>query len=265
MNNTKSDIRKLSEDKAGSLSRASVILSAVARGSRKGSLLTELVARESLPRTTVVRTLDALMELGWITKDAYTSRFNLGPDLAALGYSAIARNPLERIAETELGLLAEKLNQVVYLSTRTGLDMVCIGKYESKSSIQIGKGDVGLRGPFGMTQSCMGIMACMSPEDVYKIIETNLSRYHRVEGFDETGFRQAVKDTISKGYGTYDNIVLDRSTSGIGIAIEDPSGYPLAGIGTTFLTGWLTEQQRQNCILEMRKSAQSIQELIFKL
>lgn len=256
---------KSSHDKAGSLPRAATILSAIARGSSKGSLLTELIARESLPRTTVVRTLDALMELGWVIKDSQSGRFNLGSDLAALGYSAAARNPLERVAETELSLLAEKLNQVVYLAVRTGLDMVCIGKYESKSQIQIGTGGVGLRGPFGMTQSCMGMMARMSPDDVYKIIEANLSRYHRIEGFDETGFRQTVKNALKNGFGTYDNIVLDRTTSGLGVAIVDPSDYPIAGIGTTFLTGWLTEEQRQNCILEMKKTAEKIQELMFKV
>ncbi len=256
---------KLPEDKAGSLPRAATILSAIARGSSKGSLLTELIARESLPRTTVVRALDALMRLGWVVKNEHTNRFNLGPDLAALGYSAAARNPLERIAETELTLLAEKLNQVVYLAIRSGLDMVCIGKYESKSQIQIGVGGVGLRGPFGMTQSCMGMMARMSSDDVYKIIEANLARYHRIEGFDETGFRQTVKDALKNGFGTYDNIVLDRTTSGIGVAILDPSDYPIAGIGTTFLTGWLTEKQRQSCLLEMKKAAERIQVLMFNV
>lgn len=253
------------EDKAGSLQRAAIILRAIARGSSKGSLLTELIAREALPRTTIVRTLESLIELGWVVKDSQSNRFNLGTDLAALGFSTIARNPLERIAETELSILAEKLNQVVYLAIRSGLDMVCIGKYESKTSIQIGKGGVGLRGPFGMTQSCMGIMARMPANEVYQIIESNLSRYHRVEGFDETGFRRTVEEALRNGYGTYDNIILDRTTSGIGIAIVDPSGHPIAGIGTTFLTGWLTEEQRYNCIAEMREAVTKIQELLFKV
>lgn len=261
---SKSKLNSLSNDKAGSLPRAVTILNSIARGSRKGSLLTELIAREALPRTTVVRSLDALIALGWVVKDQQSNRFNLGADLAALGYSAIARNPLERIAETELGLLAEKLNQAVYLTVRAGLDMVCIGKYETRSQIQIGQGGVGLRGPFGMTQSCLGIMARMPATEVYEVIEANLSRYHRIEGFDETGFREAVKAALKNGFGTYDNIILDRTTSGIGVAIVDASDYPVAAIGTTFLTGWLSEPQRQHCILEMKKSAEKIQKLRFE-
>jgi DNA-binding IclR family transcriptional regulator len=262
---TKSKLKNLSSDKAGSLPRAAVILNSIARGSRKGSLLTELIAREALPRTTVVRALNALIELGWVVKDEHSNRFNLGSDLAALGYSAIARNPLERIAGTELSLLAEKLNQVVYLTVRTGVDMVCIGKYETRSQIQIGQGGVGLRGPFGMTQSCLGIMAHMPATEVYEIIEANLSRYHRVEGFDEIGFRENVKAALKNGFGTYDNIILDRTTSGIGVAILDTSDYPIAAIGTTFLTGWLSEPQRQNCISELKKTAKRIEDLLFNV
>lgn len=254
-----------SADKAGSLPRAALILRSIARGSRKGSLLTQIIAREALPRTTVVRTLEALVELGWVKKDDSTGKFNLGKELAALGYSAIARNSLEKTAENELRLLADKLGQVVYLSVRAGLDIVCVGRYESKSEIRIGRGDVGWRGPFGITQSCLGIMAHMPEQEVYEIIEANLSRYYRVEGFDETGFRRNVKEAIQNGYGTFDNIVLDRTTSGIGIAILDPFGQPVAAIGTTFLTGWLTEDQRQSCIIEVGNSARKIEELLFKV
>ncbi len=264
MNIKHKNLTNLSEDKLGSLQRANRIIAAIAQGSRKGSLVTELITRQSLPRTTIVRTLNLLIDLGWIIKDKDTNRFNLGPNLAALGYSAIARNPLERLAETELSQLAKRLNQVVYLSIKSGLDMVCIGKYESNSQIQIGIGDVGLRGPFGMTQCCMGIMARMPATEVYEIIEANLSRYHRIEGFDETGFRLAVENALKTSIGTYNNIVLDRTTSGIGIAILDPSGHPIAGIGTTFLTGWLTEDQVENCTLELQKSVAKIGNLIFK-
>ncbi|MGP1718070.1 MAG: IclR family transcriptional regulator [Methylophilus sp.] len=255
----------LPPDKAGSLPRAAMILRSIARGSRKGSLLTEIIARESLPRTTVVRTLAALIELGWVSKDDASGRFNLGKELAALGYSAIARNALEKVAESELRLLADKLGQVVYLSVRAGLDIVCVGRYESKSQIQIGRGDPGLRGPFGMTQSCLGIMAHMPEKEVYDIVETNMSRYHRVEGFDETGFRRSVKEAMQNGYGTFDNITLDRTTSGIGIAIIDPDGLPVAAIGTTFLTGWLTEAQRQSCIQQIQATACTIEGLLFNL
>lgn len=247
----------------GSLNRAAAIMTAIARGSSKGSLLTELIARSGLPRTTLVRVLEALLVLGWVRREGQPARYNLGLNLAGLGYSAISRNPIERLAAAELDKLAENIGQVVYLIIRSGLDMICIGRYESKSDIQIGRGGVGLRGPFGMTQSCMGMLACLSADEVEEIIAANMSRYHRVEGFDERGFRKTVAEAMQQGYGTYDNIILDRTTSGFGVAIRDNSGYPIAGIGTTYLTGWLDASRQRQCLAAMQQAAANIEALLF--
>ena len=245
-------------ESAGSLNRAAILLTTIARGSRKGSSLTELVARSGLPRSTIYRVLDALMALGWVERDVQTARYNLGEDLAALGHSAIGRHPIERVAATTLSQLAENLNQLVYLGIRSGLDMVCIGRYESQSQIQIGKGYVGLRGPFGMSLSCMAMFAHLPRAEVEQIIKANLSRYHRIEGFDEQGFHKTVTEALKNGYGTYDNIILDRSTSGLAVAILDPGGYPVAAIATTFITGWLDEDERQHCLQQLRLAASHI-------
>ena len=248
----------------GSLNRAALLITTIARGSRKGSSLTELVARTSLPRPTIHRVLDMLMALGWVERDAQTARFNLGPDLAALGYSAITRYPLERIASTELSQLAAALRQVIYLSVRAGLDMVCIGRFESESQIQAGRGWVGMRGPLGMSPSCMGMFAHMPPAEVQAIVDANMSRYHRIEGFDETGFHQTLAAAMRNGYGTYDDIVLDRSTSGFGVPILDRDGYPVAAIGTTYITGWLDAAQQQDCLQQLTQAAARITRMLFE-
>lgn len=243
---------------AGSLNRATLLINAIARGSRKGSLLTELVAKTELPRPTIHRVLDMLICIGWVERDETTARFNLGQDLAALGYSAITRHSLERIASLELSPLADEINQVIYLGVRSGLDMVCIGRYESQSQIVVGRGWVGMRGPLGMSPSCMGMFAKMPSDEVLEIVRANMSRYHRIEGFDEFGFHKTLEESIKYGYGTYDNILLDRTTSGFGVAVLDPSGYPIAAVATTYITGWLSEEQKQNCLAKLKKATSSI-------
>lgn len=80
--------------------------------------MAELVARTSLPRPTIHRVLNTLIEHGWIRRDEASARFNLAMGLAALGYFAISRNPIEQIATTHLSVLAEQLNQVVYMGVR---------------------------------------------------------------------------------------------------------------------------------------------------
>jgi DNA-binding IclR family transcriptional regulator len=248
---------------AGSLNRSLILINAIARGSRKGSLLTELVTRTGLPRPTIHRVLAMLMDIGWVVRDEETTRFNLGLDLAALGYSAILRNPIERLASTVLSTLAEELKQVVYLGVRSGLDMICIGRYESQSQIMVGRGWVGLRGPLGMSPSCMGMFAKMDYDEVQEIVQANMTRYHRIEGFEESGFHRTLDHAMKAGYGTYDNIILDRTTSGFGVAIVDNSGYPIAAIGTTYITGWLTEEQKKNCLDKLNTAAFNISRALF--
>jgi len=248
---------------AGSLNRAVTLLETIAQGPPEGCDMTDLVARTSLPRPTVYRVLEMLMMLGWVSRDAKTRRFNLGADLAALGYSAISRHPLERSAAGTLSALAEKINQVVYMSVRSGLDFVCVGRYESASQIQVGRGWAGMRGPFGMTPACLGMFAAMPPDQVRDLITLSMPRYRRIEGFDEKGFRQSLAQSMDAGYGIYGNIVLDRTTSGLGVAIRDPSGYPIAGIGTTFITGWLDEAETERCVAAMTKAAEDIERRLF--
>ena len=247
----------------GSLNRAVILLRAIAQGSSRGSSLTEIVARTALPRPTIHRVLDQLIEVGWVVRDRVNARFNLGTDLAALGYSAISRTPIDRIASSHLIRLAQALNQVVYLGVRSGLDMVCIGRYESDSQIQVGKGRVGLRMPFGMSPSCMAMLGKLTPDEVAEIIQVNLSRYHRVTGFDETGFRHAVEEAMKNGYSTYEGIVIDKARSGLGVATCDPEGFPVAGIGTTYITGWLNDKQWEYCLAQLQEAAETIAEDIF--
>lgn len=247
---------------AGSLHRSVILLNAIAANSHRGSTMTKLVSRTGLPRPTIHRVLNQLISIGWVERDA-SGRFNLGFDLAALGYSAMGRHPIERVAHTELSQLSMALNQTVYLSVRSGLDTVCIGRYDSGSEIQVGRGWVGMRGPFGMTPACLGMFARMPLDEADDIVRMNLSRYHRIEGFDEKGFHETLAESFRTGLGVYNNILLDRTTSGLGVAVLDPSGYPVAGIGTVYINGWLDEGQRRNCLARMQQAAGTIAEKLY--
>jgi len=247
---------------AGSLNRAVILLMTIAQGSRKGSSLQELVAKTNLPRPTIHRVMDMLIDIGWVSRDTESSKFNLSQGLATLGYSAISRYPIERIAHTSLAILANKLDQVVYLGVRSSLDMVCIGRYESESLVQVGKGHVGLRVPFGMSPSCMAMLTRLPEAEVREIVKVNMPRYKEIPGFDDKGFLKALEAAIQNGYSNFDGIVLDHSTSGLGVPILDESGYPIAGIGTTFITSWLNEEKRQNCLMQLKDTAQEIEKLL---
>jgi DNA-binding IclR family transcriptional regulator len=46
--------------------------------------------------------------------------------------------------------------------------------------------------------------------------------------------------------------------SGIAVAIRDPSGYPIAGVSTAFVTEWLSERERAICARRLAETAADI-------
>ena len=46
------------------------------------------------------------------------------------------------------------------------------------------------------------MFAHMPPAEVEAIVAANMSRYHRIEGFDEAGFRRTLDAALRNGYGT---------------------------------------------------------------
>lgn len=243
----------------GSLNRAVTLLTAIARGSPRGSMLCQLVARTSLPRPTIHRILNMLISLGWVYRDDDSARYNLGVDLSALGVSAVARNPVEHLASDPLNRLAGETGQVFYLNIRTGLDMVCVGRYTNRELIHGDRGWVGMRGPLGMTPGCIGMFTKMPPDEVYEVVEMNLSRYYKIEGFDERVFRAMVSRAVNQGNVQYDTAMLDRTRMGIGIPICDISGYPVASIGMNYIDGAIEVPRLETYINIIRKVAGEIE------
>ena len=142
---------------------------------------------------------------------------------------------------------------------------MCIGRYESQSQITVGRGWVGIQGPLGMKLSCMGMFAKMQPTEVNEIVLANMSRYYRIEDFNELGFHKTIEQSIKIGYGTYDHILLDRTTSGFSVAVLDPSGYPIAAFATTYITDWLSEELKQGFLIKLQQATSSISTKYFYL
>lgn len=242
----------------GSLNRATILLREIAQGPLEGSSLKRLVSRTKLPRSTIHRILDNLIEIGWVTRGADSHYFNLDIGLAALGHSAIARNPIEKVANTHLTILAKELGLAVYLSVRSQLDTICIGCYESDHQVQTSKGYVGMRIPFGLSPTSMAMMVHLPKAEVALIIEKNLSGFYKQNGFDEMTYRRALNEAINNHYASYDGLLFDQATSGLGVAILDQSGYPVAGIGSTYIKGSLDDQQKTEAVTKLQQAAKAI-------
>lgn len=250
---------------SGSLHRSVILVRAIARGGEAGAALADLVAWTGLPRPTVHRVLDMLIETGWVERDLPTRRFFLGQEMVALGLVAAARHPIERLAATELALLAQDIGQTVYLSVRAGLDIVCAARQESTARIQTLVLKVGSQVPLGRGAGSMAILAALPEAEAEVVIAANRARYAlETEGFDEAAFRRALDEARVAGFASHDSL-FSRGIGGIGVAVRDATAYPVAAISTAFVANWLDEAQRRRCVAELNGAARRIGSRLLEL
>lgn len=250
---------------SGSLHRSVILVRAIARGGEAGAALADLVGWTGLPRPTVHRVLDMLIETGWVERDALTRRFFLGQEMVALGLVAAARHPIERLAATELAQLAQDIGQTVYLSIRAGLDIVCAARQESTARIQTLVLKVGSQVPLGRGAGSMAILAALPEAEAEVVIAANRARYElETEGFDEAAFRHALDDARVSGFASHDSL-FTRGIAGIGVAVRDATGYPVAAISTAFVADWLDEAQRRRCVAKLNAAAERIGSRLIEL
>ncbi|SDR57291.1 transcriptional regulator, IclR family [Rhizobiales bacterium GAS191] len=238
----------------GSLHRAILIVRAIARGSETGAALTEVVAWTGLPRSTIHRVLDMLIESGWVERDAQTRRFHLGAEFLTLGIVAAARHPIERAAATEIAVLAQEIGQTIYLIVKAGLDGVCAARQESASRIQTLVLKVGSHVPLGWGAGSMALLAALPRAEADEVIERNRKRYVEIPSFDPAAFAKAVEDARGRGFASHDGL-FTRGISGIGVPVRDRSFYPVAAISTAFVTDWLDDAQRLRCAARLNETA----------
>jgi DNA-binding IclR family transcriptional regulator len=116
----------------GVLDKAVHVLRAVAEAPRS---LSGLQSATGLPRATAHRLAVALEQHGLLRRDD-DGRFDLGPELAALGREAAARFPLAGLALPALEALREETQESVQLFVREGTHRRCVVSLQSPHALR---------------------------------------------------------------------------------------------------------------------------------
>lgn len=249
---------RTSDGAAGSLRRAAPLVRAIAQDGAAGASIADLLDRTNLPRPTVYRVLETLAAVGWIERDDATRRYYLAREMIALGAAAAARHPIERLAASVLAQLATEIGQPTYLMLRAGLDGVCVARHESGATVQALVLKVGTRVPMGRGASTLAMMAAMPEAEADEIIACNRARYRaETPAIDEAALRRELAAARQRGFASHDGMFVP-GMSGIAVAIRDPSGHPIAGVSTAFVTEWLSERERAICARRLAETAADI-------
>lgn len=144
----------------------------------EGLSLAQIAGRVGHAKSTVHRSLAALLEKGFVEGTGRYGHYRLGPAILMLARRHERLEPqIERI-RPGMTEFARRTGFTVYLIMQAGVDAVC-AEMVSRSTRQVFTMGIGARVPMGIAAGSLALLS-MLPEDVAaRIIRTNAERYTR--------------------------------------------------------------------------------------
>ncbi|HYF59694.1 MAG TPA: IclR family transcriptional regulator [Burkholderiaceae bacterium] len=216
--------------------------------------LADVAAATGLNKATVLRLLDTLVEEGFARRDPETRRYALGDEAAVLGIAMQRRHHVRERARPWLVRLAGASGDTVLLSTRSGVESVCIDRETGDYPIRANYLDVGSRRPLGVGGGSLALLAWLPDDEIAAILDevepTLAERYPRVG-------RRLIEDTIAESRRTGHVLLLDvviERMGAVAVPIFGADGRPTAAISIAALSDRL--QSRLDVLLPpMRQAA----------
>jgi len=234
------------------IQRAALVLRLVASRSRAGIRLIDLVKYSLLERPTVHRILRGLIAEGLVRQESDSRRYFLGPLVFELGLAAAPRFDLRDICRPTLQRIAERTEDTVFLSVRSGYESVCIDRKEGTFPIKTLTLDVGTRRPLGAGASGLALLMPLPEESVNEIVRANAVRYVSYhKNLTVPSLLKALKRSRELGYAWNDfHIVAGAAT--LGLPIQNRYGHPFAAITIGAIVNRMSESRRSHLASMLR-------------
>ena len=234
------------------LHRAASIVRLVASRNRAGMRLTDVVKFSGLQRPTAHRILKGLMAEGLLAQDPESRMYCLGPLVFELGLAAAPQFNLCDICRPSLQRIAEKTEDTLFLSVRSGHDSVCIDRKEGSFPIKTLTLDVGERRPLGAGASGVAMLMPLPDEAVQEIVRANAIRLVGYYHLTVPALVEALAHSRALGYAWNDAHLADGAAT-LGLPIVNRYGHPFASITVGAIIGRMTETRRAEVVSILRE------------
>ena len=138
--------------------------------SRQVWRVNELAEANGLTSSTTYRLLAALEREGLVVRAGDSARFQLGPEMIALGGCALRSHSLRATARPMLQALAEATGEAATLETLSGRNVIVIDEVSSQHLVGMSQ-DVGTRLPVHATSTGKALLAYAEEETVAAALE----------------------------------------------------------------------------------------------
>lgn len=224
-----------------SIERALTLLREIAAHNRGGSRLLDLAARTGLQRPTVHRMLKCLAVENMVQQDPDTHRYYLGSMVFELGLTAAPRFNLREICHPALTRIAEATGDTVFLTQRSGLDVVCLDRREGAFPIKTFTLEVGMRRPLGVGTGSLAILSALPEDEIQKVVGANAGRLPEYALNASTLLGQ-VKRAQKLGYAMRDVPGLAGVRS-VAQALRNQGGVAFAALSVSTISSRMSEKR----------------------
>jgi DNA-binding IclR family transcriptional regulator len=204
--------------------------------------LTDLVTASGINKATVLRLLDTLIAEGFVQRDAASKRYLLGDEALVLGVAMQGRDHIRDRARPALVRLAALSGDTMLLSTRHGLESVCVDREFGSFPIRANYLDLGSRRPLGAGAGSLALLAWLPDNEVHTVLDLLAPvfklRYPRIT---RDLLEQEIAAARQRGYTLLLDVVVDQM-GGIAVPVFGGDGKPVAAISLAALTQRITSR-----------------------
>jgi DNA-binding IclR family transcriptional regulator len=202
--------------------------------------LADICSSAGLDKATTLRLLDTLIGEGFVQRDPISKRYVLGDEALVLGVAMQGRDHIRDRARPALMRLAALSGDTLLLSTRHGLESVCVDREFGSFPIRANYLDLGSRRPLGAGAGSLALLAWLPDDEVGTVLNLLApvfkKRYPRITP-------ELLKTEIAlareRGYTMLLDVVVDQM-GGLGAPILGGDGKPIGAISIAALTGRLS-------------------------
>ena len=221
---------------------------------------TEAARAVGLPIPTAHRILAVLQSAGYLTRNADTKRFLLGPASLELGRRAEAALDLRRLAPPLLRRLAALTDQTALLTVVNDRHDAasCWVRIESTDRVPVSV-EPGRELPLYAGAMQRALLAFLPAEEIEAVLAGTLTPLCRATITDPGALRDKIGETQSRGWAiSFEE--TDEGVWGIAVPLVDDAGRPVAAVGLAAPRGRLNVSTVHHQLEALRSEALELAE-----
>lgn len=239
---------------AKALAKGLVLVDLVAHRTRSVRL-TELVEASGLPRPTVIRLLDALLDAGALRSEP-SGGYALGPQLLVWGQAYLNALDLPRQAQAPMRALVEESRETCFLGVRDGSQVLYVAKADSPMAVRPAA-TISSRNPLHSTAIGKALLAFADPQFIASYLEGPLVARTPNTIADPRRLQAELTVVRSRGY-SVDEVENEEGVRCIAAPIRDHTGDVVAAVSLSAPAYRFTEQDPHRWAPRVRATAGAI-------